>query len=63
MSVQFFRDLNAFTEFDDVVDDRYFQETPHDWWVVVTDVSGSTKAIEEGRYRDVNTVGKNHGNI
>ena len=30
---------------------------PNDWWVVVTDVKDSTKAIEAGRYRDINAIG------
>ncbi len=27
---------------------------PDDWYVAITDVKGSTKAIEAGRYKDVN---------
>ena len=34
-----------------------YQTLPADWWVVVTDVIGSTKAIEAGRYRDINAIG------
>lgn len=34
-----------------------YTELPSDWYVIVTDVVNSTKAIEEGRYRDVNAVG------
>ncbi len=30
---------------------------PADWSIVISDVRGSTKAIEEGRYQDVNTLG------
>ncbi len=30
---------------------------PDDWFVVICDIRGSTKAIEEGRYQDVNTIG------
>jgi hypothetical protein len=30
---------------------------PDDFYVVLTDVRGSTRAIEQGRYRDVNAVG------
>lgn len=33
-----------------------FQSAPASWEVVVTDIQGSTKAVMEGRYRDVNTV-------
>jgi len=34
-----------------------YKTLPQDWWVVVTDIKGSTKAIEAGRYRDINAVG------
>ncbi len=30
---------------------------PTSWFVLLTDVKGSTRAIEEGRYKDVNTAG------
>lgn len=30
---------------------------PDGWFVIVSDVRGSTRAIEEGRYKDVNVVG------
>lgn len=30
---------------------------PTNWWVAITDIRGSTRAIEEGRYKDVNTAG------
>lgn len=34
---------------------HYF-DVPADWHVALTDVRGSTRAIEEGRYKDVNAV-------
>ena len=33
-----------------------FTPVPEDWQVVITDVRGSTKAIEAGKYKEVNTV-------
>lgn len=30
---------------------------PPDWYIIITDVAGSTKAIEAGRYKDVNILG------
>lgn len=57
MSVNFYRDLTPFTSFNDLVEDRYFKPVPADWTVFVTDIAGSTKAIEAGRYKDVNTLG------
>ncbi len=34
-----------------------YQDLPADWFLVLTDVKGSTKAIEAGRYKEVNMVG------
>jgi len=34
-----------------------FVKVPDDWWAISTDVVGSTNAIAEGRYKDVNLVG------
>lgn len=54
---QFYHRLPSFSEFRDITDDRHFTRAPDDWFVVITDVKGSTKAIEAGRYKDVNTIG------
>lgn len=40
-----------------VTNPELFTPIPNDWVVVLTDVEGSTKAIQAGRYRDVNIVG------
>lgn len=56
-SSQFYNDLPACSNFSDLLNGDVYHEIPEDWWVVITDVVGSTKAIEEGRYKDVNTVG------
>jgi hypothetical protein len=53
----FYTKLTPFTDFVGLNNDRHYEAAPADWWVVITDVKGSTKAIEEGRYRDVNLVG------
>ena len=46
-----FHDFAAFVEFD------AYEPVPDDWVVMISDVQGSTRAIEEGRYKDVNMVG------
>jgi len=53
----FFRDLPSLTSFADVPDPRVYQQAPDSWCLVITDVEGSTKAIEAGRYKDVNALG------
>lgn len=37
--------------------ERNYLQVPIDWFVVVTDVNNSTKAIEAGKYRDINAIG------
>lgn len=56
-TAEFYDDLDAFTDARDVCDPRHFAAAPADWWVAVADVRGSTDAIEQGRYREVNLVG------
>ena len=56
-SIDFFRQIPSLTEFIDVMDLSQFVEAPEDWVVVMTDVSGSTEAIRQGRYREVNLLG------
>jgi hypothetical protein len=56
-STRFYADLPAFERFTDVSDLAHYRPAPDDWHVVITDVRGSTKAIEAGRYKDVNALG------
>lgn len=53
----FYNELPTFDEFDRVADPAAFSSVPGDWHVVVADIRGSTGAIAEGRYKDVNMVG------
>ncbi len=56
-SSDFYRDLPTIDRFADVVDERHYRPVRGDWDVVLSDVRGSTAAIEAGRYRDVNSLG------
>lgn len=56
-TVNFYRDLPILESFAQTVETAWHAEVPGDWWVVVADVIGSTKAIEAGGYKKVNTVG------
>jgi hypothetical protein len=53
----FYRDLVALDTFSQAVEIRRHVPVPEDWWIVIADVIGSTKAIEAGNYKKVNTVG------
>jgi len=54
---QFYAQLPEIAQFDDVVSASLHQPAPESWHVVISDVRGSTAAIEAGRYRDVNALG------
>lgn len=53
----FYSNLPEFSDFGEAVSASHHQPVPDDWHVVITDVRGSTEAIESGRYRDVNALG------
>lgn len=53
----FFQDLPSFSNFNELTQDSHFRHLPEDWKVIVADIRDSTKAIESGRYKDVNTLG------
>jgi hypothetical protein len=56
-SDDFYKNLQGFNEFTSVTDLSLYRPLPDDWHVVIGDIVGSTKAIEEGRYKDVNLMG------
>jgi len=53
----FYERLTAFTEFPLIMDPARYEPLPADWLIALTDVQGSTRAIEAGRYKAVNTAG------
>lgn len=53
----FYLDLESFDDFAGVHDLSLYHSAPDDWAVVLADIRGSTKAIAEGRYKDVNMIG------
>ncbi len=53
----FYHALPPFQDFSLVANDALYQEVPDDWLVVLTDIRGSTKAVQDGRYKEVNLVG------
>ena len=56
-TVNFYHDLPVLESFAEAIETNGHAQVPGDWWVVVADVMGSTKAIEAGAYKTVNTVG------
>ncbi|MFK7938761.1 MAG: DUF3095 domain-containing protein [Roseovarius sp.] len=53
----FYADLPAFGDFREVADLGHYRALPDDWTMIVSDVVGSTKAIQRGEYKNVNMVG------
>jgi hypothetical protein len=53
----FYDAIKPFADFNALTEDAHYRRVPSDWWVLLTDVKGSTAAIEAGRYKDVNRVG------
>lgn len=53
----FYNELAPFYDFAEFVEFNAYEPVPDDWIVMIADVQGSTRAIEEGRYKDVNMVG------
>lgn len=57
---RFYVELPVIDRFADVIDPAHYRPIPDDWWVGLTDVQGSTRAIEEGGrkgYKRVNMAG------
>ena len=55
--LRFYRELGCFETFNAFPNGRHFQPVPESWHVIVTDIAGSTDAIEQGHYKFVNLVG------
>jgi hypothetical protein len=56
-SGRFYNELASFHDFAEFVEFDAYEPVPDDWIVMIADVQGSTRAIEEGHYKDVNMVG------
>lgn len=56
-NLDFYRNLPLIEAFAESTITKKHADLPPNWWVVIADVEGSTKAIEQGAYKKVNTVG------
>ena len=56
-STRFWRDLAPVHSFEDVAEIQSYTPLPDNWVIVIGDITGSTEAIEAGRYKAVNMVG------
>ncbi|NJR52224.1 MAG: DUF3095 domain-containing protein [Leptolyngbyaceae cyanobacterium CSU_1_3] len=53
----FYANLPVLKTFLQVANPKKYVPVPSDWLIVVTDIIGSTKAIEQGHYKTVNLLG------
>lgn len=53
----FYRDISEINEFSQTVDLDCYTPMPDDWLIIVTDIRGSTEAINAGKYKSVNMAG------
>ncbi len=57
MTDSFYDSISAFSNFNEFHLQTWYHPLPVNWVVVITDVVGSTKAIEQGKYKQVNAMG------
>lgn len=53
----FYSELPTLEHFVEITNSQNFFPVHPDWYIVITDIMGSTQAIEAGRYKDVNILG------
>jgi hypothetical protein len=52
----FYQNLPSVNNLSDVTNQDIYVDVPDDWIIAITDVKGSTAAIEAGRYKEVNAI-------
>ena len=55
-SAGFYAELPVFANFAEFTDPAHYRAAPADWLVAITDIEGSTRAVADGRYKDVNML-------
>lgn len=55
-NISFFHDIPAMDNLKQITNINNYQDVPEDWLIAITDVRNSTKAIEAGHYKAVNTM-------
>jgi hypothetical protein len=53
---RFFHNLPAIHTLSEVTNPTHYHNVPDDWFIALTDIRGSTKAIAAGRYKEVNGI-------
>ena len=55
-TTDFYKNLKQINDFSKIMENENYSKVPNEWFVVVSDIKGSTKAIEEGKYKQVNFI-------
>ena len=55
-SDNFYEQLVSFSDFSQFTQLEWYGSLPSEWFVVITDIQNSTRAIQEGLYKEVNSV-------
>ena len=55
--VNFYQQITPFIDYNEIFESKHYKKVPENWFVIFTDVMGSTEAVKNGKYRDVNMVG------
>jgi Protein of unknown function (DUF3095) len=56
-STDFYAALPVLTELAEITHVQNFVAVPSDWYILISDIVGSTAAIAAGKYKDVNLIG------
>ncbi|TVR20181.1 MAG: DUF3095 domain-containing protein [Anaerolineaceae bacterium] len=52
----FYTSIKPMSNISQLTDPRFYHDVPDDWYIALSDVRGSTRAIEAGRYKEVCAV-------
>ncbi|WP_428025641.1 DUF3095 domain-containing protein [Arcobacter sp.] len=55
-TTSFYKNIKEIKDFSKIMDNSNYHKVPSDWYVLISDVVDSTKAIEDGMYKKVNFV-------
>ncbi len=53
----FFSNLSPLSDWMEIGSPAAYKDIPDGWWVLMTDIKGSTKAVQEGKYKQINMLG------
>jgi hypothetical protein len=56
MNTKFYANIPAIDDFSKIMANENYSKVPNDWLILVSDIKDSTKAIEEGNYKQVNFI-------